>query len=79
MSVFQINRESGETGDVFVHLYHSNPSDEERFALSQFIIGKGVIVVKSQLQGEWHNMPIIWSPEPCLDSKINWDAYLPTP
>jgi hypothetical protein len=79
MSVFLINRESGETGDVFALLYHTNPGDKERFALSQFVIGKGVTIVKPQLEGEWHNMPIIWSPEPCLDSSTNWDAFLPTP
>jgi hypothetical protein len=70
-----INREKGETGEVFALLFNNNAGDE-RDLLYRICVGSGITVVNAQLQGEWCEMRIIWSPEPCLDG-VSLNAFVP--
>lgn len=71
--------ERGESGNVFGLIFNGNSGDREHFALSRLVIGRGLLVVKPQLEGMWCNMPVVWSPDPCLESPTNWSAFVPTP
>jgi hypothetical protein len=70
-------RESGESGNVFGVLFNANPSDREHFALSRCVVGGSVLVVKSQLEGRCCNMPVVWSPDPCLECGTKWSPFVP--
>jgi hypothetical protein len=46
--------EEGEGGYVFAAVF--NMADREGFALSQFSVASGVVILKPQLEGEWCGM-----------------------
>jgi hypothetical protein len=72
---FAVNREHG--GTVFGLLFATN--DKEKFALSEIVMGEGLIVIKPVLEGEWFGMRVLSSPEPSLTEVPSWDRYLPLP
>jgi hypothetical protein len=71
------SREEGDSGDVFGLLYNAN--DRNNFALSPIAVGGGIIIINPQLEGEWAGMRMVWSPEPCLPTPVNWQSFVPNP
>lgn len=69
--------EKGARGKVFRIVF--NIDDKPNFALSQLVVGAGIVVVKPQLEGVWIGMRVFSTPEPCLPGQPNWTAFVPQP
>ena len=70
-------RENGTLGTVFGLLFGQH--DKDNFALSSIIIGQGIVVIKSSLEGEWVGMWVVLTPEPCISDEHNWHMHIPAP
>jgi hypothetical protein len=53
--------------------------DRDSFALSNFCIGKSVTVVSPQLEGQWMDMRIVHTADPCLPGDMEWMPFVPVP
>ena len=69
--------ENNSSGNVFGIIF--NACDKKKFALSNIIIGKNVLNQKPCLEGDWADIRIFTSPEPCLLSETNWADFIPSP
>ena len=45
--------------------------------MSKIVIGNGLKILKPAKEGNWSGMPVLSSPEPCLNGEKNWLPHTP--
>ena len=70
-------RENGRSGNVFALVFTAN--EKQIFDISPIVLGQGLVILMLVLEGEWSNIRILSTPEPCLLGPTNWEPYVPSP